>query len=206
MSGLDWRVIETAQRNKIPFDHIAIPQVLELACAAAIAESYPAIESPGSFALRDARPGPALLDLIADLTSERFTAAMENTFDLDLRGRPSVVTLRGQSSPRDGRIHTDSKSKVLSLLLYLNANWTSREGQLRLLPAANNLDAQGVEIPATMGSLVAFPRSDGSWHGHTPFVGQRRVLQLNYLRSSEASWIGDWRHRLSALGKPRVVA
>jgi len=32
-----------------------------------------------------------------------------------------------------------------------------------------------VEVPPSDGTLVAFKRSDNSWHGHKPFSGKRRV-------------------------------
>jgi hypothetical protein len=130
---------------------------------------------------------------------------MERIFDLELTDRPALVTLRGQCSARDGRIHTDSRSKILSLLLYLNEGWQSPEGRLRLLRTPYDINDYAVEIPPTLGSLVGFSRGDGSWHGHTPFIGQRRVLQLNYLQSARASWVGGLRHRLSALSKQRVA-
>lgn len=153
----------------------------------------------------DAPPGPALSGLIDDLRSDRFRAHMAQLFDLDLTGRPASVTLRGQCSGRDGRIHIDSRSKVLSLLIYLNDGWTSREGQLRLLADKDRFDEAPVEIPATLGSMVAFRRSDTSWHGHSPFIGQRRALQFNYLQDSRASVVGLLRHRLSAFGKQLVA-
>jgi SM-20-related protein len=205
MSGLDWRAIESAKLVREPFDHIALGQVLEPDCASALPEEYPAISSPGSFSLTDAPPGPVLDGLIADLLSPRFRTQMERVFELDLEGRPAVVTLRGQCSPKDGRIHTDSKSKILSLLLYLNADWAGGPGQLRLLRSETDIHAHAVEIPASLGSLVVFRRTDTSWHGHTPFVGQRRVLQLNYLQSTRASLVGVLRHRISALSKRRVA-
>ena len=62
-----------------------------------------------------------------------------------------------------------------------------------------------VEVSPALGTLLAFRRSDGSWHGHTPYVGQRRVLQLNYLTSAKDSMASALRHRLSALSK-RLVA
>src|SRR5437879_7141842 len=160
MAGLDWRVIESARLVREPFDHIALDQVLEPGCATALPQEYPAIRSPGSFSLTDAPPGPVLDRLIADFLSPRFRAQMERIFELDLEDRPAVVTLRGQCSARDGRIHTDSKSKILSLLLYLNADRAERPGQLRLLRGESDIDAYGVEIPASLGSLVAFRRTD----------------------------------------------
>jgi SM-20-related protein len=205
MVGLDWRAIEAAKLVREPFDHIALNQVLEPECASALPQEYPAIRSPGSFSLADAPPGPVLNGLIADLLSQRFRTQMERIFELDLEDRPAVVTLRGQCSSKDGRIHTDSKSKILSLLLYLNAGWVGGVGQLRLLRSESDIEAHAVEIPAGLGSLVAFRRTDDSWHGHTPFVGQRRVLQLNYLQSTRASLVGVLRHRISAMSKRRVA-
>ncbi|HEY2752910.1 2OG-Fe(II) oxygenase [Phenylobacterium sp.] len=206
MAGLDWNVIDAARLVRDPFDHIALPQVLEPACAAAIPQEFPQIRSSGSFSLSDAPPGPALSGLIEDLLSERFRQRMGEVFDVSLAGRPAVVTLRGQCSARDGRIHTDSKTKVISLLLYLNETWPTPEGQLRLLRSGANLEDIGVQIPATMGSLVAFRRTDTSWHGHTSYGGRRRVVQLNYLETARASVVGAIRHRLSALTKPLVNA
>ncbi len=205
MSGLDWRVIDAAKLVSEPFDHVALNQVLEPDCASALPQEYPAIRSPGSFSLADAPPGPVLSGLIADLLSPRFRTQMERIFDLDLEDRPAIVTLRGQCSSRDGRIHTDSKSKILSLLLYLNDDWAGGPGQLRLLRSESDIESHAVEIPASLGSLVAFRRTDNSWHGHTPFTGQRRVLQLNYLQSERASLVGALRHRLSALSKRRAA-
>jgi SM-20-related protein len=205
MGGLDWQVIEQARLETDPFDHVALKQVLTAECASAVSLEYPDIRSPGSFSLADAPAGPVLAGLIEDLLSVRFRTQMQRIFAVDLGDRPAVVTLRGQCSGRDGRIHTDSRSKVLSLLLYLNAGWVGSEGQLRLLRNGSDIEAQAVEIPASLGSLVVFRRTDHSWHGHTPFVGQRRVLQMNYLQSSRDSLVGALRHRFSALTKQRVA-
>ena len=203
MCGLAWDAIESASLSRDPFDHFVVPQALEPACAAALGAEFPAIRSSGSFSLKDAPPGPILSSLIQDLLSDRFRHRMEAVFDMDLTGRPAAVTLRGQASGRDGRIHTDSKTKLLSLLLYLNDEWPSPDGRLRLLRSPRSLGDAAVEIPPTMGRLLAFRRSDDSWHGHTPFVGQRRALQLNFLSSERASFVGGLRHRFSAIGKAR---
>ncbi|THD65287.1 MAG: 2OG-Fe(II) oxygenase [Phenylobacterium sp.] len=205
MPGLDWNAIEAARLVRDPFDHVAIAQVLDPQCAAAIPGEFPVIRSPGSYSLADAPPGPFLNTLIDDLLSDRFRAHMARLFEVDLQDRPASVTLRGQCSGRDGRIHIDSKSKVLSLLIYLNDGWTGGQGQLRLLADRHGFDDATVEIPASLGSMVAFRRGDQSWHGHSPFVGQRRALQFNYLQSQRASVVGLLRHRLSAFGKQLVA-
>jgi SM-20-related protein len=202
---LNWRTLEAVELVRDPFDHIAIARVLEPGCAAAIPGEFPAMRSPGSFSLADTPPGPVLAGLIDDLMSERFRAQMARVFDVDLGGKPAVVTLRGQCSSRDGRVHTDSRSKLLSLLIYLNEGWSGGEGQLRLMDRESGFESAPVEIPATLGSMVAFRRSDASWHGHSPFVGQRRVLQFNYLQTARASIVGEVRHRISAFAKQLVA-
>lgn len=201
MPGLDWQSIESAKLACDPFDHIAIAQAIEHDCASRLPAEYPQIRSAGSFSLDDIRAGPALAGLVADFRSERFRTEMERMFGMNLEKHPALVTLRGQCSPRDGRIHTDSKSKILSVLLYLNDGWSSGDGQLRLLRNGADLGSAAVEIPATMGSLVAFRRCDNSWHGHSLFVGSRRVLQLSYVRTERTSLVSILRHRPSALSK-----
>lgn len=206
MPGLDWAALDAVKLVRDPYDHFVLDQALLAERHDALVADYPVIRSPGSFSLNDAPPGPALADLIGDLTSERFRRRMEEVFDIDLAGRPTTVTLRGQASQKDGRIHTDSKSKILTLLLYLNPAWDRTDGgQLRLLRGEHDLEDYAVEVPATMGTMLVFRRTENSWHGHSTFVGQRRVLQLNYVRSEQVSLVGALRHRLSALTKSRVA-
>jgi hypothetical protein len=33
-----------------------------------------------------------------------------------------------------------------------------------------------------MGNIFAFLRSDKSWHGHRPFTGERRVVQIAWVK------------------------
>ena len=54
--------------------------------------------------------------------------AVEEKFGLDLGSRPTMVTVRGRSDGKDGRIHTDSESKIITLLLYLNRAWERSRG------------------------------------------------------------------------------
>jgi SM-20-related protein len=201
MAVLNWTRLDAARLQTDPFDHLAVADALRPAAAAALPAEFPKISGMGSFSLKDAPPGPVLKQVIAELESDRFRALMSERFDIDLSDKPTTVTLRGECGARDGYIHTDSKSKILSLLLYLNADWTSPEGRLRLLRNGRDLSAAAVEIPPTMGSLVVFRRSDRSWHGHTVFTGQRRSLQFNYVRSERTSLVSDIRHRVSAMMK-----
>ena len=206
MSSLNWKAIEAAPLRHDPYDHILVAESLTDAAAAAIPIEYPEIRKPGSFPLAEAQPGPVLADVIADLNSDRFRAIMSKLFDVDLEDRPTTVTLRGRCGDRDGNIHTDSKSKILTLLLYLNEGWTGGDGQLRLLRNGHDLEAVAAEVPPTMGTMLVFKRTDRSWHGHTRFIGPRRVLQFNYVQSEKDSVLSRLRHGVSAFAKQRGAA
>jgi hypothetical protein len=205
MTGLNWKAIEGAAMRHDPYDHILLSDSLTPAAAAAIPAEYPEIKRPGSFPLAEAQPGPVLADVIADLNSDRFRAMMSKLFDVDLEGRPTTVTLRGRCGDRDGNIHTDSKSKILTLLLYLNEGWTGGDGQLRLLRNGHDLEAAAAEVPPTMGTMLVFKRTDHSWHGHTRYIGPRRVLQFNYVQSEKDSVLSRLRHGVSAFAKQRAA-
>ena len=87
-----------------------------------------------------------------------------------------MLTLRGWTSDRDGRIHCDSTAKRLTALLYLNPEteaFERREGCLRLLRGPNDLDDYAVEVPPVNGTLLVFPNGAAAWHGHRRFVGRQ---------------------------------
>jgi hypothetical protein len=48
------------------------------------------------------------------------------------------------------------------------------------------------------GRLLAFRRSDRSWHGHLPAEGERRVVQVNWVTSQAMADKELRRHRRSA--------
>ena len=110
-----------------------------------------------------------------------------------------MITVRGRcSKEKDGKIHTDSKTKIITVLLYMNPTWETVGGQLRLLKSPNNIDDMILEVPPVEGTLLAFKRSDNSWHGHKPFTGERRVIQFNWVTSEGDRRIAMLRHHLSA--------
>ena len=59
-----------------------------------------------------------------------------------------------------GVIHTDSKDKIITVLLYLNRDWPHTTGRLRLLRNGQSLDDYAVEIPPDNGTLLVFKRSN----------------------------------------------
>src|SRR3546814_9703220 len=65
--------------------------------------------------------GPAFARLLDELQGPELTGIMSEKFATDLTSRPTMVTVRGQCRARDGQIHTDSRGKIITVLIYLNA-------------------------------------------------------------------------------------
>jgi hypothetical protein len=117
---------------------------------------------------------------------------------MDLSGRPTMVTVRGRAQAKDGRIHADSKTKLITVLIYMNEAWEAPGGRLRLLRAPDDLEAVVTEVPPAAGTLLAFRVGHNSWHGHHPASGPRRVVQLNWVESAAVVRRERLRHGLSA--------
>ena len=160
---------------------------------------FPDISEGGSFPI-ESNAGEKIKELIQELEGQEFKALLENKFDVELNNEPVVTTLRGYSRLKDGKIHTDSSSKIITVLLYLNLNWNENEGYLRLLKDNNDLDNYIEEVPCTFGSMVAFKVTDNCWHGFKPYEGKRLSLQLNYI-SSQSHSLHTTRHRISSIFK-----
>ena len=113
---------------------------------------------------------------IVDVTEDRASCPMDEfgeKFGLVLDPATLMVTLRARTRPIDGRIHTDSETKVVTALLYLNGGWSDNGGQLRLLHGPDDIEDMAAEVPPLAGTLLAFRRTPHSWHGHKPFDGER---------------------------------
>ena len=103
---------------------------------------------------------------------------------MELASLPTTVTVRKFCERTDGNIHTDHKSKVITVLVYFNESWEHEEGQLRMLRSQGDIEDYVAQVKPLGGTLLAFRRTGHSWHGHTRFVGERRMVQLNYLDQS----------------------
>jgi SM-20-related protein len=198
LSMLDLERFRATPLTRDPFDFLIVPGFVKDDERAAINQDYPDVARPGSFPLREVTYGPAFAKLIEEMRSDEFRKACEEKFDIDLTNRPDMVTVRGRCSEKDGKIHTDSETKIITILIYMNPAWESSGGRLRLLRSGNNLDDAIVEVPPTEGTLLAFRRGNNSWHGHKPFCGPRRVIQFNWVTSEAVVRREQNRHRFSA--------
>jgi SM-20-related protein len=197
----DLQRFENTPLTREPFEYLVVPQFVKPEACDAVNADYPQVPKAGSFPLSEVTGGPEFQKMIDELNGPEFRAAFERKFGIDLDGRPSMITVRGRCGERDGKIHTDSKTKIITVLLYMNSKWESSGGQLRLLRSGDNLDDVILEVPPTEGTLLAFKRSDNSWHGHKPFIGERRVIQFNWVTSEDVVRHEQNRHRFSATMK-----
>ena len=198
MSALNLDVLRTIPVMHEPFDYVVAPDIVVGSVLDAIDADFPKIESPGSFPLDALEFGPGMSDLNKELQSPKMTETISKIFNIDLRDRPTMLTARGWCRAGDGQIHCDSKEKIITVLIYLNHDWQSEGGRLRLLRSENNLEDFAVEVPPSAGTMLAFRCTDHSWHGHKPYEGQRRALQLNWVTDERYVVRERRRHKLSA--------
>jgi SM-20-related protein len=198
VSMLDLERFRATPLTREPFEFLVVPEFVKADARGAIDKDYPDVGRAGSFPLREVTYGPVFAKLIEEMRSEDFRKAFEEKFQIDLTNRPDMITVRGRCSEKDGKIHTDSETKIITILLYMNSAWESSGGRLRLLRSGMNLDDVILEVPPTEGTLLAFRRSNNSWHGHKPFSGSRRVIQFNWVTSDAVVRREQNRHRFSA--------
>ena len=167
-----------------------------------LVKDFPDIDSGGSFPSDNLKQGD-IKKLVEELEGDEFKAILENKLGVDLKDAEVITTLRGFSRFKDGKIHTDSQSKIVTVLLYLNKDWDNEIGNLRLLKKNNDLDNYIQEISSEYGNLVAFKVTDNCWHGFMPFEGKRLSIQLNYIYPKSLN-MHKIRHKLSASFKKLI--
>jgi hypothetical protein len=200
-AALDTDALANTPCGHDPYDYVIVPGFVRAAALPAIHETYPEINQPGSFPYQSLAYGDAFSSLLDELQGPEMRAAIEKVFDVDLTDRPTTVTVRGRCQLKDGRIHQDSTEKIVTVLVYMNPDWEEPGGRLRVLRSDRDLEDYAAEVPPAEGTLLAFRRSDTSHHGHKPFEGQRRVLQLNWVNSDKFARRERRRHAISAFFK-----
>jgi SM-20-related protein len=200
-SAVDFdRLVSTAV-EAVPFPFVIVPQFVRAEAKTGIAQDFPEVTKAGSFPLPSLHYGPAFAALISALTGPDMTAIVEQKFGIDLRGRPTMTTVRGRCEARDGHIHTDSKTKLITMLLYMNDHEDADIGRLRILRSASDLNDMAAEVPSDEGTLLIFRNGPNAWHGFEPFSGPRRVIQVNWVTDQSVVAREQSRHRLSAFFK-----
>jgi hypothetical protein len=200
---LDLARLEAAPLQTRPFDHVIIHDIIGKNYLEAILGAFPDVPGPGSHAPASLRLGTPFARLLGELEGDAFRHAIERKFAINLAGRPVVTTIRGELRATDGAIHTDSRSKLITVLLYLNRDWSPAGGRLRLLRSPD-IDDFAAEIVPRAGTMLAFRRGEHSWHGHLPFAGPRAAVQISYVLDRATALREERRHRLATRLKRAV--
>ncbi|NEX95118.1 2OG-Fe(II) oxygenase [Caulobacter sp. 17J65-9] len=182
---LDLEALRQAEVKTDPYVYLHGTGVVRPEMIAAVQASFPDIRTTGFHPVEDYAPHGAFGELIDELRGEALNEVLSDKFGIDFTALPQLITIRKLSAAHEGRIHTDGDKKVMSLLIYLNDAWDSPAGRFRVLRGKDDFEDYAAEVPPETGAFVAFLRADNSWHGHTPFVGERRVVQVAWLRSQE---------------------
>ncbi|EEF81215.1 2OG-Fe(II) oxygenase [Methylophaga thiooxydans] len=181
-----------------PYPYFSVAQAIDPEYVSDVIRDFPSIDDGGSYNVDDVATGPAFKQLIDSLDTPQFRQIICDKFDVAVMDLPMMVTLRGYSRKKDGRIHTDSKTKVATILLYLNDDWQAETGKLRILRSADDMEDYVEEIAPGPGSLLAFKVTDNCWHGYPSFEGKRQSIQINFLTSEAAGNKHRFFHGLSA--------
>lgn len=189
-----------------PFEYCIVPEFLPRDMLDGVEADFPAIDQGGSFPLSSLTYGPAFAALVEELRSDAVRDAFGNYFGIDLTGRPPTITVRGRSRAKDGQIHIDSKTKLITVLIYFNRDWNAAGGRLRLLRSPDDIEDVIVEAPPESGLMMAFRCRENAWHGHKPHDGVRRSIQLNWVVDESAASRSERRHRWSSLLKRLKLA
>ncbi len=199
--SFDLDAFRDAQLTTAPFSFAIVPGFVTEAAHKAISADFPEISHAGSFPLSTLDYGAAFQTFMDEIQGPEMTASVSEKFGIDLSNSPTMVTVRGISREADGRIHSDSDTKLITALIYMNDAWESPKGRLRLLRSRDSLDDIVAEVPPERGTLLIFRNVPNAWHGFEPFSGPRRVIQLNWVTDKHVVEREHKRHRRSAFFK-----
>ena len=181
---LDVAALRNAAVAREPYSYLLGDGVLRENALGDLRRDFPGIKKAGYLTLDEVQLNGAFRTLVEELESDEVAQVVGGMLGLDLTPYPRLLTVMGHSKKRHGRPHTDGKSKLATMLVYMNDDWNDEgPGRLRVLYNEKGFEPYAAEVPPTMGSVFAFLRCDDSWHGHEPFVGERRVVQMAWVAS-----------------------
>jgi len=181
VSTIDFEALEAASLRTDPYDHLVVPKCIRPEALAALNRDFPALHDAGTYPIEGLSYGPAFEAFWKEIQAPEFRRAIERKFGIDLTGHPLMATVRDVCQPTDGAIHTDSKTKVITILFYFEETWPHEGARLRILRSGTNLEDYADEVLPCGGTMLAFRRSERSFHGHKPHDGRRRILQMHWV-------------------------
>ncbi len=197
MNILNLNALENAHLECDPFHFLVAPGIVSAETLKSLNRDYPEIDEPANYSPEEISYGPAFKQLLDELNGPEFRIAIEHKFDINLNGALKTITVRKYSELSDGNIHTDHHSKIITVLLYFNPEWIQESGKLRFLRSKNDIESYVQEVTPLGGTLLAFRRSKNSFHGYKRYVGERRMVQLNWVKSGKFAWYSQQLARFS---------
>jgi SM-20-related protein len=186
LSVLNVDAVRQAQRSHEPYEWFLGSGILKQEAIDELRRDFPDITKPGYLTVDEVQLKGSFKTLIDELESDEFSQELSKKFGIDLTPYPRLTTIMKRSQPKYGTIHTDGPSKVMTLLVYMNDEWQAdASGRLRVLYNEKDFEPYAAEVPPTMGTVFAFLRADNSWHGHQPFVGERKVVQVAWVKDAD---------------------
>src|SRR6266581_3783530 len=102
-----------------PFPYLVVDNLIRPEVLAEVVESFPRIDKRGSFPPEAVSCSGRFATLMQEMHSVELRDLIGERLGMDLRDRPPMLTVRGRTGKKDGQIHTDSKSKLVTVLLDL---------------------------------------------------------------------------------------
>jgi hypothetical protein len=163
MSLINLEAIRNAELQTDPFDFMVAPGFLSPDVLARVNADYPAIDTAANHALENLSCGPQFATLMEEMQGEAFASALGEKFDMDLASLPNTVTVRKFCERTDGNIHTDHKSKVITVLVYFNEKW-EHDWVAHCWPSV---------APITPGMATPSSWASGGWYSLTTWTRVR---------------------------------
>lgn len=205
----NYAALESATVTADPFVHMVVPYFIPQEELQRLFANLPDIPAGGSFPPSSLEISPLLAQLLKEMEGTTLRNIIARKLNMDLSAAPTMLTIRGKTREKDGRIHTDSVAKRVTVLLYLNPSgeeWQHHKGCLRLLRNDHDIENYVREVQPVDGTLLVFKNGPTAWHGHKRFVSQRYTIQLNYMTQDYIAKIELVRHRLSAISKKVMLS
>ena len=183
LTTIDPEAIRSATQAREPYEYMLGSRFLQDEAVEDLRRDFPEIDKPGYLTVDEVALKGRFKTLVEELEGSELTEELSRKFGQDLHPYPRLTTIMKRSQPKYGAIHTDGPSKVMTMLVYMNDAWAPDEGgRLRVLYDGEHFEPYAVEVPPVMGTVFAFLRGDRSWHGHQPFSGERKVVQVAWVR------------------------
>jgi SM-20-related protein len=182
-SVINLEALRSAPLYHEPYDFFCGSSFLQQDAISDLRREFPPIDKPGYLTVDEVSLKGRFKTLIEEMEGPELTEALSQKFGKNLHPFPRLTTIMRRSQAKYGAIHTDGAAKVMTMLVYMNDEWEeSQGGRLRALYDDKNFEPYAMEVNPTMGNIFGFLRSDTSWHGHRPFTGERKVVQVAWVR------------------------